>query len=129
MESLCYLSQLLNKENEIDNTTLIIEKNVEVNNRNKIYIRKIYLSSEPLYLNILVRNTKNNELITFKPLIVVVNKTILSILKYFIIFAGLFIFYYYFYEKIRNKLVDFYWSGFSLSSLFEIQKKEWIIQF
>ena len=97
LESLCYLSQLLNKENEIDNTTLFIEKNVEVNSRNEIYIKKIYLSSNPLYLNILVRNTKSNELIAFKPLIVVVNKAVLSILKYFIIFAGLFIFYYYFY--------------------------------
>ena len=123
LESLCYLSQLLNKENEIDNTTLFIEKNVEVNSRNEIYIKKIYLSSNPLYLNILVRNTKSNELIAFKPLIVVVNKTILSILKYFIIFAGLFIFYYYFYEKIRNKLIDFYWSGFSISSLFGNKKE------
>ena len=123
LESLCYLSQLLNKENEIDNTTLFIEKNVEVNSRNEIYIKKIYLSSNPLYLNILVRNTKSNELIAFKPLIVVVNKTILSILKYFIIFAGLFIFYYYFYEKIRNKLIDFYWSGFSINSLFGNKKE------
>ena len=43
LESICYLSQLLNKENEIDNTTLFIEKNVEVNSRNEIYIKKIYL--------------------------------------------------------------------------------------
>ena len=93
-----------------------------MNNRNEIYIRKIYLTSEPLYLNILVRNTKNNELIAFKHLIVV-NKTILSILKYFIIFVCLFIFYYYFYEKIRNKLIDFYWSGFSISSLFANKKE------
>ena len=123
MESLCYLSQMFNKENEIDNTTVFIEKNVELNSRNEIYISKIYLSSEPLYLNILVRNNKNNELIAFKPLIVVVNKTILSILFYFIVIGGLFIFFYYFYDTIRNKIVDFYWSGFSISSLFGIKKE------
>ena len=123
LESICYLSQLLNKENEIDNTTLFIEKNVEVNYRNEIYNRKIYLSKEPLYLNILVRNTKNNELIAFKPLVVNVNKTIVNILNFFIICGGLFIFFYYFYEKIRNKIVDFYWSGFSISSLFGNKKE------
>ena len=123
MESICYLSQMFNKENEIDNTTVFIEKNVELNNRNEIYISKIYLSSQPLYLNILVRNKKNNELIAFKPLIVVVNKTILSILFYFIIIGGLIIFFYYFYDTIRNKIVDFYWSGFSISALFGIKKE------
>ena len=123
MESICYLSQMFNKENEIDNTTVFIEKNVELNNRNEIYISKIYLSSQPLYLNILVRNKKNNELIAFKPLIVVVNKTILSIIFYFIIIGGLIIFFYYFYDTIRNKIVDFYWSGFSISALFGIKKE------
>ena len=114
---------MFNKENEIDNTTVFIEKNVELNNRNEIYISKIYLSSQPLYLNILVRNKKNNELIAFKPLIVVVNKTILSIIFYFIIIGGLIIFFYYFYDIIRNKIVDFYWSGFSISALFGIKKE------
>ena len=94
-----------------------------MNYRNEIYNRKIYLSKEPLYLNILVRNTKNNELIAFKPLVVNVNKTIVNILNFFIICGGLFIFFYYFYEKIRNKIVDFYWSGFSLSSLFGNKKE------
>ena len=123
MESLCYLSQMFNKENGIDNTTVFIEKNVELNSRNEIYIRNIYLSSEPLYLNVLVRNKKNNELIAFKPLIVVVNKTILSILFYFVIIGCLIIFFYYCGESIRNKIVDFYWSGFNISSLFGNKKE------
>ena len=118
LESLCYLSQMFNKENEIDNTTIFIEKNIELNSRNEIYIRKIHLSSEPLYLNLLVKNKKNNELIAFKPIIIVVNKTIIQFIFYFIIIGPIFILFYYFYEPVRNKLVDFYWSGFSISSLF-----------
>ena len=118
LESLCYLSQMFNKENEIDNTTIFIEKNVVLNRRNEIYLRKIHLSSEPIFLNILVKNNKNNELIAFRPIIVVVNKTILNIIFYFIIIGGIIGFFYCFYDTIRNKIVDCYWSGFSISSLF-----------
>ena len=118
LESLCYLSQIFNKENEIDNTTIFIEKNAELNRRNEIYLKKIYLSSKPLYLNVLIRNTKNNELISFKPLVVIVNKSILNLIFYIIVVGGMFLFFYLFYEKIRNKIVDFYWSGFNFGSLF-----------
>ena len=118
LESLCYLSQIFNKENEIDNTTIFIEKNAELNRRNEIYLKKIYLSSKPLYLNVLIRNTKNNELISFKPLVVIVNKSILNLVFYIIVVGGMFLFIYLFYEKIRNKIVDFYWSGFNFGSLF-----------
>ena len=111
LESLCYLSQIFNNENEIDNTTIFIEKNLPINSRNEIYLKKIYLSSQPLYLNLLVKNTKSNELISFHPITVIVNKSIMNLILYILIIGCIFFVFYTYYETIRNKIVDFYWSS------------------
>jgi len=111
LESVCYLSQIFNNENEIDNKTIFIEKNLEVNKRNEIYLKNVYLSSEPVYLNMLLRNRKNNKLISFRPVTIIVNKSIMNIVIYIVIIALVFFFFYYFYDTIRNKIVDFYWGG------------------
>ena len=118
LESICYLSQIFNKESEIDNSTLFIEKNIELNTRNEILVRKMYLSSQPTYINILVRNKKNNQLIAFQPLIVVVNTSFLKILFYIIMIAALFFGYYYCYDPIKNKLMDIFVNGFNFGNLF-----------
>ena len=118
LESICYLSQMFNKESEIDNSTLFIEKNIELNTRNEILVRKMYLSSQPTYINILVRNKKNNQLIAFQPLIVVVNTSFLKILFYIIMIAALFFGYYYCYDPIKNKLMDIFVNGFNFGNLF-----------
>ena len=122
-ESVCYLSNIFNNEKEIDNKTVFIQKNPELNERNEIYVKNLYLSSEPVYLNILARNRKNNKLISFRPITIIYNRSIMKIILYIILIAGVFFFFYYFYETIRNKLVDFYWSGFSFSSLFGHKKE------
>ena len=122
-ESVCYLSSMFNNEKEIDNTTVFIEKNVELNDRNEIYVKNLYLSSEPVYLNILARSKINNKLISFKPITIIYNSSIMNIIIYIVVIASIFFIFYYFYERIRNKMFQYYWGGFGFHSLFRNKKE------
>ena len=64
IESLCYLGHIMeaNDESEI---TLI--KNIALDDNNEYTVNNINYG-KPLYLNVLVRNLKTNELIIFKPI-------------------------------------------------------------
>ena len=120
MENICYLNQIFNKEKNIgiDYSKIFIEKNVIINNRNEIYVKSLYLSSVPLYINLLVRNTKNNELYSFKPLVAVISQTTLSFLLIIVIFVVIFVPCYFYYDEIKNKFMDFYVNGFSFGEIF-----------
>ena len=118
LESICFLSQIFNNEIEVDNTTVFIEKNIKLNRRNEIYLRRLYLSSQPVYINLLVRNTKNNELISFEPLKAYFSKSSLRIVVILAILIIIFVPICFYYDIIKEKCSEFNNSGFSLSSLF-----------
>ena len=110
MENICYLNQLLN--NETNNTQIYIAKNVKPNYRNEINVRNIYISTRPLYVNLLVRNSQNNELITFEPLVAQINKTWMNFVLIVCVILILGVCYCYF-NDIKNKAMDCYVNGFS----------------
>ena len=120
MENICYLNKIFNKEKDIgiDYSKIFVEKNVIINNRNEIYVKSLYLSSKPLYINLLVRNNKNNELYSFKPLAAVISKTTLSFLFIIIIFVVIFVPCYFYFDEIKNKFMDFYVNGFNFGVIF-----------
>ena len=118
LESICYLNQIFNKETENEKNNIFIEKNVKINNRNEILCQNLYISSEPIYINLLIRNNKNNELISFLPIEAKVSKFSLGILLMIIIFIIIFVPSYFYYNEIRDKFMDCYVNGFSLGGLF-----------
>ena len=120
MENICYLNKIFNKEKDIgiDYSKIFVEKNMIINNRNEIYVKSLYLSSNPLYINLLVRNNKNNELYSFKPLVAEISKTTLSFLFIIIIFVVIFVPCYFYFDEIKNKFMDFYINGFNFGVIF-----------
>ena len=118
LESICFLSQIFNNEIEVDNTTVFIEKNIKLNRRNKILLRKIYLSSKPVYINLLVRNTKNNELISFEPIEAHFSKSSIRIVVVLAILIFIFVPICFYYDTIKEKCGECNNNGFSFSSLF-----------
>ena len=64
IESICYLGHFM-EENDENNITLI--KNIQLNDKNEYALDSIE-PGKPIYINILARNIKTNELIIFKPL-------------------------------------------------------------
>jgi hypothetical protein len=110
MENICFLSQLLNSET--NNSQIYVERNVKPNYRNEIKVRKVVISTAPLYINLLIRNGYNNELISFKPVVAKINKTWMSfiLILCFILVLGVI---YYFFNDIKQKAMDFYVNGFS----------------
>ena len=112
MESICYLSQILN--NETNNTKIFIEKNVKLNYRNEVYMKRIYISSQPQYITLLVRNTKNNELISFQPILVQLNSTWTSFVISMCIIIIIILICYSYFDCVRDKILDWYVNGFSL---------------
>ena len=112
MESICYLSQILN--NETNNTKIFIEKNVKLNYRNEVYMKRIYISSQPQYITLLVRNTKNNELISFQPILVQLNSTWTSFVISMCIIIIIILICYSYFDCVKDKILDWYVNGFSL---------------
>ena len=110
MENICFLSQLLNSET--NNSQIYVERNVKPNYRNEIKVRKVVISTTPLYINLLIRNGYNNELISFKPVVAKINKTWMSfiLILCFILVLGVI---YYFFNDIKQKAMDCYVNGFS----------------
>ena len=64
MESICYLGHFL-EESEGENITVI--KNIQINDKNEYALDNV-VNDIPIYINILARNIKTNELIIYKPL-------------------------------------------------------------
>ena len=118
LESLCYLSQIFNREMEIDNSTVFIENNLKINSRNEIYVKKLHLSTEPIYINLLVRNTKNNELISFEPIQAKINSSLLKFVIFICIIVIIFVPCYLYFDTIRIKCSECYENGFSFGTLF-----------
>ena len=117
MESVCHLIQILNK-GDSDGKIFNIEKNLKINSRNEIFVKEIHLSSEPIYINLLVRNNKNNELISFEPIMAKMNSSIVGAVVVICILIIIFVPCYIYYDEIRNKFIDLYLNGFSLDNLF-----------
>ena len=73
LDNICYLSQILNKndgnysfEYTQNNETIHVQRNIEVDFKNE-YILEGLTSSESIYFNILARNLETNELIAYFP--------------------------------------------------------------
>ena len=65
IESFCYLGHYM--EDNKDNNNLYLIKNIQLNDKNEYTLDNID-SERPLYINILARNIKTNELIIYKPI-------------------------------------------------------------
>ena len=113
LESVCYLSQILNKEMIVDNGTIFMENNLKINSRNEIYIKKLHLSTEPIYINLLVRNSKNNELISFEPIQAKINSSLLRFVIFICVATIIFIPVYLYFDTIQRKFFECYENGFS----------------
>ena len=118
LESICFLNQILNNEIEVDNATVFIEKNAKVNRRNEIYLKGVHISTNPVYINVLVRNNKNNELISFQHLEVKFSKSKVKFVFILSILIIIFIVIYHYYNEIKEKCVNCYIIGFNFSQLF-----------
>ena len=101
------MNKELFEENEID-SSIFIEKNLKINSRYEIYVEKIRLSSQPTYMNLLVRNIKNNQLISFEPVILQINKSILKIVIFVSVLICFLIIVYSFYDQIKSDLMGCY---------------------
>ena len=118
IESICYLSQIFNKESIFDNTTISLERNIQLNSRNEYKMEKVRLSPNPLYINLLVRNNKNNQLIAFQPIVAQISKSLFWFAVFLCILVIIIVIVYACYDGIKNKFMECYANGFSLSAIF-----------
>ena len=118
IESICHLSQIFNREILLDNNTVFIENNIKLNSRNEYFIKNIRLSSQPVYINLLVRNNKNNQLIAFEPLMVTISKSLVNFVVILCILIIILVPGYFYYDEIKSKFMEFYANGFSLRAIF-----------
>ena len=124
LDNICYLSQILNKNDsnkftELFNGNIInVVRDIKLNEKNEYSIINIG-EEKYIYVNILARNLKTNELIAYIPLSGIINKSSIGV-KYvflsllllciFIFISYLFYKYYierrvYGYEEIKNSKV------------------------
>ena len=120
LDNICYLSQVLNRNeesnfNDTKNGYIInVIRNIQLNEKNEYLIDNLN-SNEIIYVNILARNLKTNELVAYIPLAGITNKPGSIFLKIFYSFLiigilaiiGYMIFNYYQsnlggYEDLRN---------------------------
>ena len=66
IESVCYLGHYMDGDSE-NNKDITLIKNIKLNNKNE-YIMDNINYDRPIYINILARNIKTNELIIYKPI-------------------------------------------------------------
>ena len=89
LDNICYLSQIMNKNEEklinetLTNSDINIIRNIELNNKNEYAIENLN-SEEVIHVNILARNLRTNELIAYIPLSGLTNKKKSSFKKLFI---------------------------------------------
>ena len=119
IESICYLSQIFNKESIFDNTTIFLERNIQLNSRNEYKMEKVRLSQNPLYINLLVRNNKNNQLIAFQPIVAQISKSLFWFAVFLCTLVIIIVIVYSCYDGIKNKFMECYSNGFSLSAIFD----------
>ena len=76
LDNICYLSQIMNtnddnilidKDKDSNETIINILRNIQLNEKNE-YILENFDSKEKIYINILARNLRTNELIAYIPL-------------------------------------------------------------
>ena len=89
LDNICYLSQIMNKNEEklinetLTNSDINIIRNIELNDKNEYAIENLN-SEEVIHVNILARNLRTNELIAYIPLSGLTNKKKSSFKKLFI---------------------------------------------
>ena len=64
IESICYLGHFMDEKEE---TSIYLLKNIQINDKNE-YLMDNINPEKPIYINVLARNIKTNELILFKPI-------------------------------------------------------------
>ena len=64
IESICYLGHFMDEKEQ---TNIYLLKNIQINDKNEYLMNNIN-PGKPLYINVLARNIKTNELILFKPI-------------------------------------------------------------
>ena len=91
LDNICYLSQILSKANSMDfNQTMInnisVIKNIELDERSEYLIDNLNALNikDKLYVNVLARNLKTNELVAYVPLSVILEKPSWGFKKFFI---------------------------------------------
>ena len=67
IESVCYLGHFMDEKAENNNNNITLIQNIQLNNKNE-YILDNVDYRKPIYINILARNIKTNELIIYKPI-------------------------------------------------------------
>ena len=89
LDNICYLSQIMNNNEEklinetSTNSDINIIRNIELNDKNEYAIENL-ISEEVIYVNILARNLRTNELIAYIPLSGLINKRNSAFKKIFI---------------------------------------------
>ena len=91
LDNICYLSQILSVTDSPDfNDTMVnnmsVIKNIELDERNEYLIDNLntFNIKDKIYVNILARNLKTNELIAYVPLSIILEKSSWSFKKFFI---------------------------------------------
>ena len=91
LDNICYLSQILSATDSPDfNGTMVnnmsVIKNIELDERNEYLIDNLYLLNikDEIFVNILARNLKTNELIAYVPLSVKLEKASWGFKKFFV---------------------------------------------
>ena len=118
LDNICYLSQILNRneENRFNETsngnTINVIRNIQLNEKNEYLIENLE-SEEIIYVNVLSRNLRTNELIAYIPLAGITNKAasrfkyfLLSFLIIAILSVALYIGFNYFKSKMSNGYED-----------------------
>ena len=91
LDNICYLSQILSvtdspgfNDTMVNNMSVI--KNIELDERNEYLIDNLYLLNikDEIFVNILARNLKTNELIAYVPLSVKLEKASWGFKKFFV---------------------------------------------
>ena len=66
-ESICYLGHFMEDTEDKNEKEIFLQKNIQLNEKNE-YLMNNVDPKKPLYVNVLARNIKTNELILFKPI-------------------------------------------------------------
>ena len=117
LDNICYLSQILNKNEEVkfndiraDEDGINVIKNIQLNEKNEYEIQEIK-SGDYIYVNILARNLRTNELIAYIPLegiTTLQSSTFMKILISFIVIALLALAIYVTFNYYKEKMLKDY---------------------
>ena len=116
LNNTCYLSQILNKNEEANFNTsssedeIFIIRNIFINEKNEYIIDNLG-ANEIIYVNVLARNLRTNELIAYIPLAGITDKPryrFLGMILSFIIIVGLFTILYLAFNYIKKNMSNGY---------------------